>query len=1015
MKYRHLLFFLLLTTQAAIAQISGPATGTVGVPVTFSSLKSGTDYNWSFDATPRNVDPANYNPVAVSHGASGVQSASSAEMVFDGTNWYCFMTSLNSGTIRRADYGNNPTSTPDSITTLSVSLPGTSHTMKVVYDSIAGSWFGIGSGTNQSGLIKLDFGAAGLSNPAPIMTVIPTNPATNEGNGELILVRDNGIWHCVHIGARHGAVIGIGYYNLGASLGTLSASTTVDKIFTSAASSSIGDNQNLSLYKEGGEWFGIASVDGPPLRRYEFGTSLQNPPTIVNITTPSTGIIRGNFSLVSGCDDQLYGFVFSGVGPVWKLNFGNSIRNTPTFTQLSGSTGFSVGDVAFNITTQFVYNDTLYMSYASFNFGTLNSVRLMPLTGSTTTHYNSSVTHTFTAPGTYTVNLLVDPGRQSGSSSYCTQITISNASGPAQPGPFTAAPSPVCQGQNNVTYTVPAVSGATSYEWSYTGGTGVTFGSISTTSPTNTLNFSASAGSGLLRVLAVNASGNGPYRDTAIVVNAAPAMPGAFTAALSPVCQGQNGVSYTFPAVNGAAFYEWSYSGGGVIFGSVSTTTPTNTANFSASASSGNVQVVATNSCGSSSARTTAVTVNPLPAQPGAFTSAPSPVCNGQGNVAYTVPNVSGVTYAWSYTGGTGVTINGSSNSVSADFSNSATSGVVEVTATNSCGTSAARTTSVTINPLPQATVSPAGPVDICAGDSVTLTAGSGTGYSYEWKEGATVVGQGPVYKAGQSGSYKVIVTSANCTDSADAVQVTDYSFPSVTITPADTSFCEGGMVLLNAVTTDTGLSYIWKDGTTTIPGATASFLQVNASGSYSVVAGRTNIPACADSSLPATVTVFPLPVPDVNWDGLDLYTGTVYAHYQWLNGSGDTINGATGSTYQPLVNGTYLLSVTDSNGCSGISSPYNINNVHIDPAPAFAPAISIYPNPAASRIHVEASDVISVSVCSIEGKEVIRVRDIQNAVIDISNLSNGLYLVRIQDQSGKWIKSEKVIKHAGL
>jgi len=1012
MKYNYLLFFLLLATQAGIAQISGPATGTVGVPVTFSSMKSGTDYNWSFDANARSVDPSNYNPVATSLGAIGISYPSSADMVFDGTNWYGFFTSLagSGGAIRRADYGTDPTSTTPTLTTLTTVLPGTStHGLSVVYDSTAGRWFGIAYAAGTSGLIKLDFGATGLTNLAPTMTIIPTNPATAEGNGQLILVRDDGIWHCIHNGSNHGPAIGIGYYNLGASLDALSASTTVDKLF-----SPVGNDQNLSLYKEGQEWFGIASNDGTPLRRYEFGPSLQNPPNVIDIPTPGTiGIVRGCFCLVPGCDDQLYGFVFAGGGPVSKLDFGNSIRNMPTFTTIS-STGFSSGDVGFNVSSQFVYNDTLYMAFGHFNTSTLYTARLMPLTGSTTTHYNSSVTHTFTAPGTYTVNLLVDPARQSGPASYCTQITINAAGGLPQPDPFNLAPSPICATGNVVDYRVPAVSGATSYDWVYTG-SGVTFGAT-TTGPLNSLTFSASATGGTLRVRAADGSGSGPYRDTVIVVNTVPATPGAFTTATTPVCQGRNGAPYEVPAVSGATSYEWSYTGGtGVTFGSTSTTAPANTANFSASAGSGSVQVVAKNSCGTSSPRSTAVTVNPLPAQPGAFTSAPSPVCNGQDNVAYTVPNVSGMTYAWSYTGGTGVTINGSGNSITADFSPAATNGTISVTATNSCGTSAARTTPVTVNPLPQATVSPAGPVDICAGDSATLTAGSGTGYIYEWRDGTTVVGHGSVYKAGTSGSYKVIVTSANCSDSTAAVLVTQYSLPSVTITPGDTSFCAGGMVTLNVATSDTGLSYRWKDGTATIPAATAAFLQVNASGSYSVVAGRTNLPACADSSLPVTVTVFPLPVPDVSWDGLDLHTGAGYTHYQWLKANGDTLTGATDSTYRPLVDGGYLVSVTDSNGCPGSSSIYPASNVHIDPVSAFAAAISIYPNPATSRIYVEAPGVISVSVCSLDGKEIIRVRDTQHAAIDISSLSNGLYLLRVQDQTGKWIKNEKVIKTAGL
>ncbi|MDZ7633090.1 MAG: hypothetical protein U5L72_01035 [Bacteroidales bacterium] len=81
--------------------------------------------------------------------------------------------------------------------------------------------------------------------------------------------------------------------------------------------------------------------------------------------------------------------------------------------------------------------------------------------------------------------------------------------------------------------------------------------------------------------------------------------------------------------------------------------------------------------------------------QPGDFTASAAIICRGTAGYVYTVPFVSGVTYAWSYSG-TGHTINGTGNSVTVDFSASATSGTLGVTATNACGTSPARTIGIT-------------------------------------------------------------------------------------------------------------------------------------------------------------------------------------------------------------------------------------------------------------------------------------------------------------------------------
>ena len=89
-------------------------------------------------------------------------------------------------------------------------------------------------------------------------------------------------------------------------------------------------------------------------------------------------------------------------------------------------------------------------------------------------------------------------------------------------------------------------------------------------------------------------------------------------------------------------------------------------------------------------------------AQPGAFTASQPTVCQGQSGVVYTVPNDPSVTYTWTYTG-SGVTgyQGATTNSVSLNFSATATSGRLSVTATNSCGVSVPREMDITVNAIP--------------------------------------------------------------------------------------------------------------------------------------------------------------------------------------------------------------------------------------------------------------------------------------------------------------------------
>ena len=63
--------------------------------------------------------------------------------------------------------------------------------------------------------------------------------------------------------------------------------------------------------------------------------------------------------------------------------------------------------------------------------------------------------------------------------------------------------------------------------------------------------------------------------------------------------------------------------------------------------------------------------------RPSAFVTAPNPVCQGSGGYIYSVTDVPGYTYNWSYSG-TGHTITGSGHSVTVAFSLAATSGTLE-------------------------------------------------------------------------------------------------------------------------------------------------------------------------------------------------------------------------------------------------------------------------------------------------------------------------------------------------
>ncbi|MFN8416336.1 MAG: endo-1,4-beta-xylanase [Cytophagaceae bacterium] len=305
-------------------------------------------------------------------------------------------------------------------------------------------------------------------------------------------------------------------------------------------------------------------------------------------------------------------------------------------------------------------------------------------------------------------------------------------------------------------------------------------------------------------------------------------------------------------------------------------------------------------------------------------TTTPTTFCQG-GSVVLSANTGTGLTYQWR---------NGTTNITSATGSSytATTAGAYNVIVSNAtnCSTTSTSTT-VTVNPLPTATITASGATTFCQGGSVTLNANTGTGLTYQWKNGTTAVGAGSsslaIYLS--SGSYTVEVTNAsNCMAVSTPVVVTVNTPPTATITTTTpTTFCQGGSVVLSA-NTGTGLTYQWRNGTTNIATATATTYTANASGDYNVVV--TNASTCSATSTNTTVTVNPLPTatittttPTTFCQGgsvvLSANTGTGLT-YQWRNGT-TNIATATGSSYTANAAGSYNVIVTNASNCSATST----------------------------------------------------------------------------------------------
>ena len=259
--------------------------------------------------------------------------------------------------------------------------------------------------------------------------------------------------------------------------------------------------------------------------------------------------------------------------------------------------------------------------------------------------------------------------------------------------------------------------------------------------------------------------------------------------------------------------------------------------NLSVSAS-GTYQVMVTDSVCAAFSDSIQVNVHPQ-ASAQISPASPQPVCFGQ-PIPLSAAQSTGNTYAWLLNG---QAISGANGPVFA--ASSPGHYQVIVSSSGFCADTSAATV-VDFLASPVASVTPAGPLSFCSGDSVVLIAAPVSGATYQWLHNnvAVLAANNPVFAASSPGNYQVIVTSANlCADTSMAVTVTELPLPQITITQQNGPDCHHAFTL-NASGAET---YSWSTGATgpvisVLPAAAGFYAvtgqnQAGCAGSASVVA----------------------------------------------------------------------------------------------------------------------------------------------------------------------------------
>jgi len=162
--------------------------------------------------------------------------------------------------------------------------------------------------------------------------------------------------------------------------------------------------------------------------------------------------------------------------------------------------------------------------------------------------------------------------------------------------------------------------------------------------------------------------------------------------------------------------------------------------------------------------------IDELPSLPGSITG--STAVYPPSVQAYSVPEVNGITYNWTFPTGWVQLSGGNSNSVTVEVTQGDASGNIEVTATNTCGTSSAQTLAVNVYELAISVDK----VDLClsgAANSGSITATGLNGQEpYQYKLNSGAYQASGTYTNLSAGTYTVTVRDAGSRTTSKAVTI---------------------------------------------------------------------------------------------------------------------------------------------------------------------------------------------------------------------------------------------------